>query len=119
MLYHGIRYPNLDFCPKACSKMKINTITTAREKDWTDTRVILTFRKEIPVSREVFSYTLLSLVAEVLQCLCTDPRALALLTHFALQVGGYLGLTVGLSLYSLLDMKDVVVCLANRCTRKP
>ena len=71
-LYHGIRYPNMDFCPQACSEMKINTINTAREKDWSANKVVFNFRKRKPVSREVLSYSLLSLVAEVSPCLCTE-----------------------------------------------
>ena len=101
--------------------MKINVITTAREKDWTDNIVILTFRKDIPVSREVLSNTLLSLVAEVSQCFCTKPQVPGLgctAIPYLLQVGGYLGLTVGMSLYSLLEIKDVVVTLAKKCFGK-
>ena len=66
MLYHEIRYPDLHSCPKACSEMKMNTINTAREKDWSDNQVVFNFRKKISVSRDVLSNTLLSLIAEVL-----------------------------------------------------
>ena len=48
--------------------MEIKTISTAREKDVKYDVVRMTFRKNIPVSREVLSYTLLSLVAEVVHC---------------------------------------------------
>ena len=74
MLYHGIRYPDLHSCPKACSAMKMNTINTAREKDWSDKQVVFNFWKKIPVSREVLSNTLHSLIAEVLPCFCTNPK---------------------------------------------
>ena len=42
-------------------------------------------------------------------------------TNFLAQVGGYLGLTVGVSLYSLTEMKEVVVLFAwmrNKAPRK-
>ena len=39
--------------------MEIKTISTAREKDVKYDVVRMTFRKNIPVSREVLSYTLL------------------------------------------------------------
>ena len=61
--YHGILYPNMDFCPKACSDMKINTINTAREIDWIDNQVRFDFRKTIPVSRVILSYAFITLVA--------------------------------------------------------
>ena len=34
------------------------------------------------------------------------------------QVGGYLGLTVGLSIYSVVDSKDVIMALLDKCIYK-
>ena len=45
--------------------MEIRTINIARQKNWANNLVQLIFRAEITVSKEVQSYTLLSLVAEV------------------------------------------------------
>ena len=64
-LYQTIRYPQLDVCQKACSQMELRTINIARENEWKYDGVKLMFRNQITVSREVLSYTLLSLVAEV------------------------------------------------------
>ena len=65
-LYQKIRYPKLDTCKKACTQMEIRTINIARQKKWSENLVLLIFRTEMTVSKEVQSYTLLSLVAEVL-----------------------------------------------------
>ena len=46
--------------------MEIRIINTAREKEYKEDRVKLVFKKQITVSREVLSETLLLLVAEVL-----------------------------------------------------
>ena len=45
--------------------MEIKSIVTAVVKDWAKDLVLLKFRREIQVYKEVLSYTLLSLVAEV------------------------------------------------------
>ena len=45
--------------------MELRTINIARENEWKYDGVKLMFRNQITVSREVLSYTLLSLVAEV------------------------------------------------------
>ena len=45
--------------------MELRTINIAREEDWRYNQVELMFRNQITVTREVLSYTPLSLVAEV------------------------------------------------------
>ena len=45
--------------------MELRTINIARETEWSQDSVRLLFRNQITVTREILSYTLLSLVAEV------------------------------------------------------
>ena len=68
--------------------MEIKTITTARERDWQDDYVWLTLRKKIPVSREILSYTLLSLVAEVVHCFSKELQSALHCYRFACPGGG-------------------------------
>ena len=73
------RYPRYDTCDKPCTEMDIQTSLVSRSEA-PNPRLIFMFGKTVPVSREVLSHSSFNLVAEL---------------------GGYLGLTLGLSLMHL------------------
>ena len=77
--YMKNRYPRYDTCDQPCTKMDITTSLVSKS-EIPDPRLIFMFGKTVPVSREVLAHTSLNLVAEL---------------------GGYLGLTLGLSLMHL------------------
>ena len=77
--YMKNRYPRYDTCDQPCTKMDIQTSLVSKS-EIPDPQLIFMFDKTVPVSREVLSHTSLNLVAEL---------------------GGYLGLTLGLSLVHL------------------
>merc|ERR1712037_145595 len=86
-LYLKNQFPALDTCASACTTMGVTGMLTSKEECSTCTNkaVTLVFGKSIFVSREVLAYPLLSLLAEV---------------------GGYLGLTLGVS---LSDLRTAVI----------
>ena len=73
------RYPRYDTCDKPCTEMDIQTSLVSKS-EIPNPRLIFMFGKTVPVSREVLSHSSFNLVAEL---------------------GGYLGLTLGLSLMHL------------------
>ena len=77
--YMKNRYPRYDTCDQPCTKMDIQTSLVSKS-EIPDPQLIFMFDKTVPVSREVLAHTSLNLVAEL---------------------GGYLGLTLGLSLMHL------------------
>ena len=77
--YMKNRYPRYDSCDKPCTEMDIQTSLLSKS-EISNPRLIFMFGKTVPVSREVLSHSSFSLVAEL---------------------GGYLGLTLGLSLMHL------------------
>ena len=73
------RYPRYDTCDKPCTQMDIQTSLVSKSES-KNPKLEFTFSRMVPVSKEVLSHSSFSLVAEV---------------------GGYLGLTLGLSLMHL------------------
>ena len=73
------RYLPYDTCDKPCNEMDIQTSLVSKS-DIPKPRLTFMFGKTVPVSREVLSHSSFNLVAEL---------------------GGYLGLTLGLSLMHL------------------
>ena len=73
------RYPRYDTCDQPCTEMDIQTSLVSKS-EIPEPRLIFIFGKTVPVTREVVAHTSFSLVAEL---------------------GGYLGLTLGLSLMHL------------------
>ena len=73
------RYPKYDTCEKPCTEMDIQTSLVSKA-EIPNPRLSFMFGKMVPVSREVLSHSSFNLVAEL---------------------GGYLGLTLGLSLMHL------------------
>ena len=49
----------------SCVGLEIVTVNPAKEEEQKKNMVVFSFNKKIPASREVMSYSLLSLVAEV------------------------------------------------------
>ena len=86
--------------------MGVTAMLTSKEecKTCTNKAVTLVFGKSITVSREVQAYPLLSLLAEVQHCaqihFCIFCHNVYILTAKP-KVGGYLGLTLGVSLTDL------------------
>ena len=74
------RYPRYDTCDKPCTEMDIQASLVSKSEIATEPRLTFMFGKTVPVSREVLSQSSFNLVAEL---------------------GGYLGLTLGLSLMHL------------------
>ena len=77
--YLKYRYPQYNLCEKPCTEMDIQTILVSKSKI-PKSRLTFMFGKTVPVSREVLAQSSFNLVAEL---------------------GGYLGLTLGLSLVHL------------------
>ena len=77
--YMKYRYPRYDTCDQPCTEMDIQTSLVSKS-EIPEPRLIFIFGKTVPVTREVVAHTSFSLVAEL---------------------GGYLGLTLGLSLMHL------------------
>ena len=73
------RYPRYETCDKPCTDMDIRTNLVSKSK-MGKPQISSMFGKTVPVSREVLSHSLFNLIAEI---------------------GGYLGLTLGLSLMHL------------------
>ena len=77
--YMKYRYPRYDTCDKPCTEMDIQTSLVSKS-EIPEPHLTFMFGKTVPVSREVLAHTSFNLVAEL---------------------GGYLGLTLGLSLMHL------------------
>ena len=95
-VYMKYRYPQYDTCDKPCTEMDIQTSLVSRSES-AKPRLTFMFGKTVPVSREVLSHSSFNLVAEL---------------------GGYLGLTLGLSLMHLeLPIKmiwnQIFLCKTN------
>jgi len=90
--YNRHRYPSHKVCRRSCTKMKISTVYLARyvNEDQMTSYVTFNFGKLIDVSVEVESYRFLNMVAEI---------------------GGYLGLTLGVSLH---DINHVLTSVKQR-----
>ena len=73
------RYPRYETCDKPCTDMDIRANLVSKSKTGKP-ELSFMFGKTVPVSREVLSHSLFNLIAEI---------------------GGYLGLTLGLSLMHL------------------
>ena len=106
------KFPALTTCKPACTTMGVTAMLTSKEecKTCTNKAVTLVFGKSITVSREMQAYPLLSLLAEV-QHLAKNSLFKNTLLYILSQcvyidsaepkVGGYLGLTLGVSLTDL------------------
>ena len=77
--YMKYRYPRYDTCEKPCTEMDIQTSLVSKSKI-PEPHLTFMFGKTVPFAREVLAHTSFNLVAEL---------------------GGYLGLTLGLSLMHL------------------
>ena len=77
--FMGHRYPRYDACDKPCTEMDIQTSLVSKS-EIPNPQLSFMFARMVPVSREVLSHSYFNLVAEL---------------------GGYLGLTLGLSLMHL------------------
>ena len=73
------RYTKYNSCPKPCTELDVQTSLVSKSES-SKPRLMFMFGKSVAVSREVLAYTPFNLVAEL---------------------GGYLGLTLGLSLMHL------------------
>ena len=76
MLYQEHHYPRLDLCSTPCTVLDIRTSLVSKKRD-SKARLEFMLGKDMPVLQQVLEHTFLSLVAEL---------------------GGYLGITLGLSL---------------------
>ena len=88
-LYYDNRYPRLDRCDKPCTELDIKS--TLMSKDSKPGTIEFFFPKKVIVSQEVLAYSFLSLIAEL---------------------GGYLGLTLGVS---LLQLEPAMYALFSVC----
>ena len=90
-IYNNNRYPSNKVCPRSCTKMKISTVYLARYvNDKKNNFVTFNFGKLIDVTVEVKSYRFLNMVAEI---------------------GGYLGLTLGVSLH---DVNTIITAIKHK-----
>ena len=75
------RYIHYDACAKPCTLVNVQTTLVSKESsESSNPRLVFMFGKTVGVSKEILGHTSLKLVAEL---------------------GGYLGLTLGLSLVHL------------------